>query len=177
MNYKKALRVVLTALDGQPHHIRELQATRGLPDNPIDILITDYNTNAGKPEPVVYPINHGTHIIQFHDETFVWYDEAGLQGGLAYSLKQAQTDLKRYADSLERRYEEPERMVDVVTITRSLAGRLQERLDPHRDARDWGELANVLLGTVKIVCKACGWPHINTTETCDDATARERGKT
>lgn len=63
-----------------------------------------------------------------------------------------------------------------VTISSSLAQRLQERLDPHRDAKDWGELVSAQLGTAKIVCKDCGWPHINTTETCDDATARERGK-
>lgn len=26
------------------------------------------------------------------------------------------------------------------------------------------------------ICKHCGWPHINETESCDDATKRERGK-
>lgn len=47
-----------------------------------------------------YPINHGTHITQFHDETFVWYDESGLQGGVEYSLKSAETALLRYAEQL-----------------------------------------------------------------------------
>jgi hypothetical protein len=38
-----SLRVVLTALVGAPHEIRELQACRGLPDNPIDQLLREYN--------------------------------------------------------------------------------------------------------------------------------------
>lgn len=40
-----ALREILIAVTGPAHHIRELQVTRGLPmvDNPIDILINDYN--------------------------------------------------------------------------------------------------------------------------------------
>ena len=44
-----ALREVLQALDGPPHYMRELQFTRGgaanglLDDNPIDLLITQYN--------------------------------------------------------------------------------------------------------------------------------------
>lgn len=41
----KALREVLLALVGPAHHIRELQATRGLPgyENPIDTLIREFN--------------------------------------------------------------------------------------------------------------------------------------
>jgi hypothetical protein len=40
-----ALYRVLCALNGLPHQIRELQATRGLPGdvNPIDVLIADFN--------------------------------------------------------------------------------------------------------------------------------------
>jgi hypothetical protein len=49
-----------------------------------------------------YPMNHGTHIIQFGDETFVWYDEAGLQGGVEYSLKSAEAVLLRYVEQLNR---------------------------------------------------------------------------
>jgi hypothetical protein len=47
---------------------------------------------SARAEPIApkYPISHGAHITQFHDETFVWYDEAGLQGGVTYSLGQAQ---------------------------------------------------------------------------------------
>lgn len=41
----KALKQVLSALNGPAHHIRELQATRNLPgdDNPINTLINQYN--------------------------------------------------------------------------------------------------------------------------------------
>jgi hypothetical protein len=38
-----SLRVVLTALVGAPHEIRELQACRGIPDNAIDQLLREYN--------------------------------------------------------------------------------------------------------------------------------------
>lgn len=56
----------------------------------------------GDPEVIQpkYPISHGSHIIQFHDDTFVWYDEAGLQGGLGYSLEEAQHHLSAYMHSL-----------------------------------------------------------------------------
>lgn len=43
MNHQEALKAVLVALNGLPHWIRELQATRGLPDNPIDFLIKEFN--------------------------------------------------------------------------------------------------------------------------------------
>ncbi len=38
-----SLRKVLVALSGPDHYIRELQATRGFPENPIDKLITEFN--------------------------------------------------------------------------------------------------------------------------------------
>ncbi len=38
-----ALKKVLVALMGQPHYIREIQATRLMPDNPLNILIDDYD--------------------------------------------------------------------------------------------------------------------------------------
>lgn len=41
---KKSLETVLRALLGAPHQIRELQATRGLPDCPITILVENFNT-------------------------------------------------------------------------------------------------------------------------------------
>jgi hypothetical protein len=41
----EALRAVLQALTGEPHYIRELQATIGLPDNPIAKLIDDFNAS------------------------------------------------------------------------------------------------------------------------------------
>lgn len=99
MTHQEALVAVLKALAGLPHWIRELQATRGLPDNPIDFLINEYDRN---PASAAYPISHGSHIIQYHDETFVWYDEAGLQGGVEYSLEQAQASLKRYAEAMNQ---------------------------------------------------------------------------
>jgi hypothetical protein len=37
------LRTLLVALTGNPHEIRELQATRGLPDNPIDNILKQFN--------------------------------------------------------------------------------------------------------------------------------------
>lgn len=44
-----ALFQVLEALNGPPHLIRELQATRGpMFDNPIDTLIKEYNEVADK---------------------------------------------------------------------------------------------------------------------------------
>lgn len=40
---KKALREVLSALNGPAHYVRELQAIRNLGDSPIDLLIEQYN--------------------------------------------------------------------------------------------------------------------------------------
>jgi hypothetical protein len=83
-----------------------------------------------------FPKTHGTRIIQFHDETFVWYDEAGLQGGCTYSLEQAELELARYAKSLN---EEPsarfyglpgyERLVSVLKMAHDQAagGKGKER--------------------------------------------------
>ena len=48
-----------------------------------------------------YPISHGTHIIQWGDETFVWYDEAGLHGGLAYTIEDADRDCREYFKRLD----------------------------------------------------------------------------
>ncbi len=46
---KEALKEILIALVGEPHLIRELQATRGLSvlgmDNPIDTLVHNWNDN------------------------------------------------------------------------------------------------------------------------------------
>jgi hypothetical protein len=45
----KALRTVLQALVGQPHHIREIQMTRSIAaltgDDPIQTLIDDFNAS------------------------------------------------------------------------------------------------------------------------------------
>lgn len=37
-------------------------------------------------------------------------------------------------------------------------------------------IVNVAAMGAAAPCKHCGWPHINETESCDDATSRERGK-
>ena len=39
----EALRQLLQALNGPGHHARELQFTRGMPGNPIDTLIAEFN--------------------------------------------------------------------------------------------------------------------------------------
>jgi hypothetical protein len=48
----EALRRILQALNGPPHLIRELQATRGalFNNNPIDVLVREYNVWAGNHE-------------------------------------------------------------------------------------------------------------------------------
>lgn len=38
----EALRQILQALIGPPHHIRELQVLRSLPDSPITTLVSAY---------------------------------------------------------------------------------------------------------------------------------------
>ena len=55
-----------------------------------------------EPKEVVYPINHPGPIHQYTEEVFVWYDEAGLQGGVAYSLEQANADKARYFEYLDK---------------------------------------------------------------------------
>lgn len=45
---KRALHSVLLALIGQPHEVRELQATRGIGDNPIDTLVAEFNNHLAK---------------------------------------------------------------------------------------------------------------------------------
>lgn len=49
----KALREVLIALNGPGYYIRELQVTRGeaFPDNPIDLLIKEFNSQVGDDAP------------------------------------------------------------------------------------------------------------------------------
>lgn len=47
-----------------------------------------------------YPFHHTAHITQFADETFVWYDESGLQGGVCYSLEEAKKLVAEHAQHL-----------------------------------------------------------------------------
>lgn len=46
----EALRQVLQALIGPPHHIRELQVLSKLPDSPITTLVEAYNEWCSKQE-------------------------------------------------------------------------------------------------------------------------------
>lgn len=46
-----SLRALLVAVTGAPHEIREIQACRGIPDNPIDQLLREYNDWVYAPAP------------------------------------------------------------------------------------------------------------------------------
>jgi hypothetical protein len=46
-----SLRALLIAVTGAPHEIREIQACRGIPDNPIDQLLREYNDWVYAPAP------------------------------------------------------------------------------------------------------------------------------
>lgn len=48
-----------------------------------------------------YPKRVDKHIDQFAEHVFVWYDEAGLVGGAADSLAEAQHALHRYGAALD----------------------------------------------------------------------------
>lgn len=79
----------------------------GLITEATELTLDSYEATTKVDQPA-YPISHGTHIIQYHDETFVWYDEAGLQGGVTYSLEQAQEALKKYSEDLSKSLEDLE---------------------------------------------------------------------
>lgn len=42
---REALGVILQALVGEPHYIRELQVTRDLPGSPVQKVIDDFNAS------------------------------------------------------------------------------------------------------------------------------------
>ena len=42
---REALRLILNAITGEPHYIRELQATMSLPDSPVMKVIRDFNAS------------------------------------------------------------------------------------------------------------------------------------
>lgn len=54
------------------------------------------------------PVSHAGPITQYAPEVFVWYDEAGLMGGVEYSLEAAQAERQRYVE----RFETPSQFVD-----------------------------------------------------------------
>jgi hypothetical protein len=48
----------------------------------------------------VYPIMIESHIYQYDEGVFVWFDETGGIGGASNYLEEARQQLKRYADNL-----------------------------------------------------------------------------
>ncbi len=56
----EALEVILKAVQGPPHLIREFQVTRSIGRGPIDILIDDYNTDIKRQKEELDP--EPTHI-------------------------------------------------------------------------------------------------------------------
>ena len=49
----------------------------------------------------VYPIIHESHIYQYDEGVFVWYDETGGVGGASNYLEEAKAQMKRYAESMD----------------------------------------------------------------------------
>lgn len=49
---------------------------------------------------VLYPIIIESHIYQYDEGVFVWFDETGGVGGASNYLEEARQELKRYADNL-----------------------------------------------------------------------------
>ena len=49
---------------------------------------------------VLYPIIIESHIYQYDEGVFVWFDETGGVGGASNYLEEARKQLKRYADNL-----------------------------------------------------------------------------
>ncbi len=49
---------------------------------------------------ILYPIIIESHIYQYDEGVFVWFDETGGVGGASNYLEEARQQLKRYADNL-----------------------------------------------------------------------------
>lgn len=47
-----------------------------------------------------YPIIHDSHLYQYGEDVYVWFDEAGLVGGAANTLEQAKDEQTRYLKNL-----------------------------------------------------------------------------
>lgn len=47
-----------------------------------------------------YPIIYDQNIYQYSEHVFVWFDEAGLVGGAANTLEQAQSELRAYVKAM-----------------------------------------------------------------------------
>ncbi len=48
-----------------------------------------------------YPIIIESHIYQYDEGVFVWFDETGGVGGASNYLEEAREQMKRYAESLD----------------------------------------------------------------------------
>jgi hypothetical protein len=62
-----------------------------------------------RPDHTKYPVTADSHIIQYDEHVFVWFDEAGMAGGACSTRDEAQRQLQQYAWSLGDRIHE---MVD-----------------------------------------------------------------
>lgn len=49
---------------------------------------------------IKYPIIVESHIYQYDDGVFVWFDETGGVGGAANYLEEAREQMKRYSDNM-----------------------------------------------------------------------------
>ena len=47
-----------------------------------------------------YPIIVESHIYQYDEGVFVWFDETGGVGGAANYLEEARDQMKRYSDNM-----------------------------------------------------------------------------
>jgi len=65
-----------------------------------DVQVAIQRSRGESTPAVTFPVFHPNHIIQYADEVFVWHDEAGLMGGVEYSLEMANLTLERYATAL-----------------------------------------------------------------------------
>lgn len=53
-----------------------------------------------------YPIVIESHIYQYDEGVFVWFDETGGVGGASNYLEEARAQMKRYAESLSETQEQ-----------------------------------------------------------------------
>ena len=59
----------------------------------------DYD-NAAQLSKSKYPIVIESHIYQYDEGVFVWFDETGGVGGASNYLEEAREQMKRYADNM-----------------------------------------------------------------------------
>lgn len=98
-----ALRRLLTALVGPPHHIRELQATRDRPPlmigNPIDVLVKEYDTQTVGATPVAETEFYLQDSRQYVGNDMVFWKADGNGNGYTTNLAEAQIYTKDAAQA------------------------------------------------------------------------------